>query len=57
MVQLTNNKNVQIKFPTLKKGDKRKQNAPSKPSGARGPFNLKAAGKATAKAMTMAEQL
>jgi hypothetical protein len=48
---------VPIKFPTCKKGEKRKANPPAIPKGARAALKIKLSGKKAEKPKTMAEQL
>ena len=48
---------VPIKFPTCKKGEKRKANPPAIPKGARAALKIKLSGAKAAKPMSMAEQL
>lgn len=48
-------KPIEIKYPTVKKGTKRKANPPPKPAGARGPLKIKTSGAKAAKTVSMAD--
>ncbi len=48
---------IPIKYPTIKKGEKRVARPPNAPVGARGPIKAKLSGAKVEKAMSLADQL